>query len=146
MKKRGIFYNKKAREMTIEGLFKIISFALIFAIAIFFASFIYSLYQGTLFQKMYLSRDISLLITTTYASPGDLTYKYSDDKDVIKKFDYKFEENKVIVVESDSDAEEAEYAYVGNELIGNELNSLRKPDVIDFEKTKDKFSIKQSTR
>jgi len=144
MKKRGVFLNKKAREMTIEGLFKLISFVLIFAIAIFFASFIYSLYQGTLFQKMYLSRDISLLITTVYASPGDITYRYSDDEGVIKKFDYKFENSQVIIVESDSEAEEAKYAYVGNELIENELNTLRKPDVIDFEKTKDKFPIKKS--
>lgn len=144
MKKRGNFFSSKKSSMTVESLFKIITVALIFAILVFFALFLKSLYEGTLFQKMYLSRDISLLITTAYASPGDLTYRYSDDKEVIEKFDYKFENNKVIVVETDSKAEEAKYTYVGNEIIENEINELEKPSAIDFSKTKDKFSIKQS--
>lgn len=143
MKKRGSLFFFKKSQMIPEIYFKIITFVLITAIALFFGSFLWSLSKGTLFQKTYLSKDISLLTTVIYASPGDLHYRYFDDKGIIKNFNYKFENSKVIVVEADNTkAEEAKYTYVDNKIIKSEIDIIEKPAAIDFSKTEDEFSIK----
>ena len=55
--------------------------------------------NDTFLEKNYMARDIALLITTAYASPGDLTYCYYDVGNYKGKFDYLIENSKVTIVD-----------------------------------------------
>lgn len=56
--------------------------------------------NNTFLEKNYMARDVALLITTAYASPGDLVYCYHDVGKYRGKFDYLIDKSKVTVVDS----------------------------------------------
>ncbi|MBI2145018.1 hypothetical protein HYU18_01710 [Candidatus Woesearchaeota archaeon] len=53
--------------------------------------------DDTFLEKTYLARDVGLLITTAYASPGDLRYCYYEVGKTGPEFDYKVENGQVFV-------------------------------------------------
>lgn len=55
--------------------------------------------DDTFLEKSYLARDIALLISTVYASPGEVTYCYYTVGNFAGKFDYKMGKSRVIVVD-----------------------------------------------
>ncbi len=55
--------------------------------------------DDTFLEKNYLARDVALLITTAYASPGELTYCYYLVGNYRGKFDYRVGKSKVDVVD-----------------------------------------------
>ncbi|MBI2550521.1 hypothetical protein HYV83_05080 [Candidatus Woesearchaeota archaeon] len=100
MKKRKLRKNigkKGASTVTIVRAFGIAMAAFIIVVLI---QYWRDIKNDTFLEKNYLARDISLLITTAYASPGDLTYCYYGVGNYKGKFDYLIENSKVTVVDS----------------------------------------------
>lgn len=150
MKKRGFFRGYKTSSVIVsESLFKLITFALIFAIAVFFAFFLKTLYEGTIFEKRMVSKDLSLLITTIQGSPGDIEYSYQDKTGIVSKFDYLFSDmlymNPEVTVFETGNSDQAEkYPYITKENLRKEFYQRRisKPTKITITKSKEGFSIK----
>src|SRR3989338_5653397 len=92
-----LFSHKKADTNAIY----LILIQILIALAVYVAlqHYIDSVAKDTLFEKYYLSNDISLLIETIYAGPGDIIYSYSNDKVAMDKFSFDFRQQRANVVE-----------------------------------------------
>jgi len=65
---------------------------MIVTIAIF--TFINDVAEQTIFEKNFLVRDISLVINTLYAAPGEVSYNYIEDTG---EFTLEFTKNKITI-------------------------------------------------
>ena len=147
MKKRGtykkIFLHKKAQDNEIYHIL----IQILIAIMVYWAlqSYIDSVAKDTLFEKLYLSKDIALLINTIYGGPGEVNYLYTNIKAELNTFEFDFKEQKASVNEFDSKGklvveqpygEDLNFPYSGQKLV--------KPDQISFSKTKNNLKILNS--
>lgn len=69
-----MFNNKKGAEYLSYAV--ILELMILLLIAGAFSLYILSLEANTQFERMYLARDISLLVHAIYASPGEVEYEY----------------------------------------------------------------------
>ena len=77
--------------------------------------------ENTLFEKNYIARDLSLLITTIYASPGELIYIY-DLGEYAGKFDFAFKGS--IITVSDEKGK-VQYWYGADKVIQDPHTTLK---------------------
>jgi N-acetylmuramoyl-L-alanine amidase len=62
-------------------------------------NFVFTLQKNTLYEKNYLSRDISLIINALYASPGIAKYEYKAGNVKLNEFKFMLEEGKIGVAD-----------------------------------------------
>ncbi|MBI4439185.1 hypothetical protein HY640_04595 [Candidatus Woesearchaeota archaeon] len=96
MPKRGVLY------LTYHTLIQMLILGIIIILVI---QLIVKLEGISLFQREYLSRDIALLMTTIYASPGDIEYTYG----LPGKFHITIRDNLVTVAERKGESESSYY-------------------------------------
>ncbi len=140
MKKRAskLFLGRKADTNAIYQV--LIQILIALAVYITLQLYIDSVAKDTLFEKYYLSNDLSLLAETIYAGQGDLRYYYSNDKVKMDKFSFDFRQQKVNVVENEGNlpipqpyGEDTKLPYSGLQIKG-------KNEII-LTKTRDKLEI-----
>ena len=100
MKKRGkfLFTGKKA-DVTHELYFIIAQVSIALFILWVLLAYVDSIKEDTLFEKIYLSKDLALITNTIYAAPGNVFYEYSNEKANLSKYSFNFESQKVSVQE-----------------------------------------------
>jgi hypothetical protein len=102
--KRGkiLFFNdKKGLSHTI--FFNVFELILAFIVALALFNFITDIAEQTIFEKNYLVRDLSLLINTLYAAPGEVVYNYTED---VSKFTLDFTVSKITIYQKGREDEE----------------------------------------
>ena len=149
MKKRGncplFFLHKKAQ--TNEVYHILIQILIALAIYWILQSYIDSVAKDTLFEKYYLSRDLSLLTNTIYGAPGEIKYIYANDKAELNKFEFEFREQKVSVDETESKGQlKLEQPYgedISSPFSGQKISNSNQ---IAFSKTKNNLEINQNLK
>lgn len=94
-KKRGALFSSK-RAMDIDLWFNTFELLVVFIVGLALFEFVSSESAGSAFEKNYLARDNSLLISTIYASPGDINYNYPEKAE---KYVFDFKQSRVEVYE-----------------------------------------------
>ena len=146
MQKRSIFkfLNKKGTLITRQMLEHLIKLGFLFFIYYLLQSYVKSIEKDTEFQKIFLSRDIALLVNTLYTAPGEVTYNYHSDKLDLSKFKLELkslsttDENPIIRVEGDGIGKNYPYAKT---LQNNEGYSITRAKAIKLSKTESKLTV-----
>ena len=141
MKKRGIFTFLGKRADTNKIYFILIE--IVIALAVYWAlqSYVDSVAKDTLFEKYYLSNDLSLLAETVYIGQGDLSYYYSNDLVQLNRFSFDFGQQKANVVENEGKLPFAQ-PYGEDTKIPYSGQRIEIREKIEFTKTKDRLEIK----
>jgi hypothetical protein len=136
LKKMG--FNKKGMAV----MWYLIEAVLISIVIIFFFQYIQSVKDDTMFEKLFLSRDLALMTDTINSVPGDVKYTYQET-DKLEKFYYQFTtnneitnkiENKVSVYVKD-EYKPMGYHYYINKDLNSHYEKLENPKKIVFGKT-----------
>lgn len=90
MQKRGLFLNKKSQLITRQNIIHLGMIGAAVLVLVLSLRYIKSIEKDTEFQKIFLNRDIALLINTIYSSPGEIEYVYFFDKLDLSKFKFEF--------------------------------------------------------
>ena len=141
MKKRGIFTFLGKRADTNKIYFILIE--IVIALAVYWAlqSYVDSVAKDTLFEKYYLSNDLSLLAETVYIGQGDLSYYYSNDLVQLNRFSFDFGQQKAGIVETEGNLPVAQ-PYGEDTKIPYSGQRIEIREKIEFTKTKDRLEIK----
>ena len=148
MKKRGKnknFLNKKAQTNELY----LILFQIIIAVTVYWIlqSYIDSVAEDTLFEKSYLSKDLALLTNTIYSSPGEINYLYINDKVELNKFEFDFNNQKVMISEIEAEEKlELEYPYGEDLKFIYSGQKLREVNQIAFSKDETHLEIGQNLK
>ncbi len=108
LKKRGIFYSKKAGATT-ESYFVVIRLVLVFAVMVVMWTYVSSVVNDTFFYKVYFSRDLAFTTNTVYSAPGSVYHEYLRKN--LNKFEVDFQEQKVKLKDEGADKEESSFDY-----------------------------------
>jgi len=138
MQKRG-----KKGTINEQLLLLIIDFVVIFIVWFALFHYVRSVERDTLFDKIYLSKDIALLTNTVYSSPGNLFYTYSSNKLNLSFFDFSFEDN-LVTIEEHPKGNELSFPYATDLSFESKLPYMETPEKIEFAKTNNKVSVKDS--
>lgn len=145
MGKRGkILSFFKKGQVESELFFIIIEIILVLGIAITFFSFVNSIAKNTMIEKNYFSRDLALLIDVIYSSPGDIYYNYfHEEDDVMNKFNFLFDEQKVEVSEAEIEQKPlpVSYPYADSLIFGKKVEKIEEPRIIEIIKIENEVSI-----
>ncbi len=138
-----IFSNKKATLITRQMLIHLGMLGLLVLTTIILFKYVKSVEEDTELQKLFLSRDLALLMNTLYSAPGDVTYTYSFDKLNLDNFNFEFMElnpDKPIVRVEDNSIKKS-YPY-GTILESKQTYSIAGTNSIKFSKSNSKIDIK----
>ncbi len=148
MQKRGSKFLSKRGTLTLEKILTHLGM-LGLAILVYFIlqSYVKSIDEDTEFQKIFLTRDTSLLVSTLYAAPGRVDYIYAFDKLELGKFKFEFGalsamgNTPVVWVERDGLAKNYPYGKPRN---SNEQYLISGAKSIKFSKTDKKITINKN--
>jgi len=115
-----------------ELLFLVFQLLLIAIVFLSLLAFVKQYEDNTIFEKIYLSRDISLIISTIEAAPGNLFYNYSHTTSNLSRFEYSFNDQLLSITEEGK--ARASYPYLEDETLGI-LNEQISQESIPFTKT-----------
>lgn len=143
MQKRGkiLLFSKKA-DVTVELLFVLIQLILALAIYAALQSYVNSVGDDTLYEKIYLSKDLALFLNTLYAGPGEVNYAYSNEELVLSRFIFDFKNQKVVVKEIAEKPIPIEHPYGEDKNLEWKSEEIYKSDKMAFVKTDKKLEIK----
>ncbi len=144
IKKRGrrhIFNNKKGLNKDI--FFNVFEYILAAIVVIALFNFIKDIQEGTIFEKNFLVRDISLTINTLYAAPGEVIYAYGENTSkLILDFS---ESNKLIIYREEEKESESKvfYLYAENKNIPfQHPEILNRKTGLEFSKSEQNLELK----
>ena len=136
MKRQNVLSLKWEKKGASEVLFlKAFDIGLAAITIIMMILFLRNVWDDTFLEKTYMARDLGMLITTAYASPGELTYCYYEDHGY--KFSYNLDGSLISVKDGKG---EVNYRYISD--VARPVPALTvpydetKPDVAVFEITK----------
>ncbi|MDP3766230.1 MAG: hypothetical protein Q8R04_06990 [Nanoarchaeota archaeon] len=148
MKKRGknrLFLNKKADANEIYHIL----IQILIAITAYWIlqSYIDSVAKDTLFEKLYLSKDLASLVNIIYGSPGEVNYVYSNDRAELNRFKFGFDGQMIKVEETDSKGKlAAEQPYAEDLALPYSGQKLPNVQKMTFSRTKGSFEITQNEK
>ena len=133
-KKERKKFGKKGASMVV--LLRMFDLILAAGLIIIMIKFWGDVRDDTFLEKNYIARDIAMLITTSYASPGELTYCYYEVDDPKFNFNYVLQDSQVFVEDSKG---KVSYKYAEDKKLPiallNEKYNKEKP-VVAFEISK----------
>jgi len=142
MQKRGFkFLNKKSQLITRNMIIHLGMIGILFLISFVLFSYVKSIEKDTEFQKIFLSRDLALMMNTLYSAPGNVEYTYSFDKLDLSKFKFEFkslEDKQVAGVIDESIAKTYPYAKPSQ---SKEENLVYNANSIKFSKNAAKLTV-----
>lgn len=139
MSKRGIFRtSKKSTLVTAEVLLTLFGLILVVGTYLILAAQVNGIKNDTTFEQLYLSRDIALLIDALQASPGEISYRYSNS--IISRFGYIFKGNKLDI---NFEGVVKSYPYLNDASSKLIEARILLPKTIIFEKSSQEFNIKK---
>jgi len=143
IKKRGIrlIFNRKG--ISHDLFFNVFELVLAFIVILALFQFITDVVEQTIFEKNFLARDLSVLVNTLYAAPGNVVYNYDEDMD---NFILNFEKNKISVFEKGENEDDVTTFYLfaeNNEIpfIVNKLEVNSKKITIIFDKSERNLKV-----
>lgn len=142
MKKRGkSFFNPKKAAITNQLIFILIQVSM--AIVIFWSLVTWekSVADNTIYEKIYLSKDVALVLNTIYSSPGDIYYVYSNENSELSIFNFEFKDQKLYVGEDKKGEIPAEHPFADNINITREYKDVKNKDIVIFSKNQDSVRI-----
>ena len=142
MKKRGKALFFKKADVTVELLFVLIQLILALAIYAALQNYVNSVEDDTLYEKIYLSKDLALFLNTLYAGPGEVNYVYSNEKLDLSRFIFDFKNQKVVVKETAEKAIPIKHPYGEDKNLEWMSEGVSNSDKIIFVKTDKKLEIK----
>jgi N-acetylmuramoyl-L-alanine amidase len=112
-------------------LFELILVALVLLALL---SYVKSIEKNTILQKSYLSKDLALLTSTIYASPGNVNYVYVHPKIDLTQFKLVFDSSQVTVAESSTTSVSTPiyYPYALDQNLKFQRAELDKPYAVLF--------------
>jgi len=114
-KKLSISGFKCKRGMTHESFFNIFDILMVATVIVAILLFINDVVQQTIFEKNYMARDMSILINTLYAAPGEVVYNYNEN---VQGFIFDIADNNVNVYrKQDKDTLNVFYPFAKNNNI-----------------------------
>ena len=132
MKNHAKFFKNK-RGIEQEVYFTILESVLVIVVIIAMLQWVNSIAKDESFEKMALSRDLALTINTIQYSDGDLEYWYYNQNIDMAKFNYRFEDNSVQILDPEKPLVTS-YPFSMNKFIpGSIPTTLTKPKSINFE-------------
>jgi N-acetylmuramoyl-L-alanine amidase len=142
MLKRGALGKKGQGEMEEEVYSVLIQVAILIMVVIAMMLYLKSVRDNTLFEKMYLSRDVALLMNTLYAAPENVGYVYAAGTTNLSKYTFKGEENYVAVnYEKDRSEQERYYKYASDFSFKENFPLIEDADMITFVKNDNLFKV-----
>ncbi|MFH0979060.1 MAG: N-acetylmuramoyl-L-alanine amidase [Candidatus Woesearchaeota archaeon] len=142
MKKRG-FGLRASLDPTHHLYLVLFELFLVAIVFIALMSYVKSLQENTLLEKSYLSKDLALLSTAIYSSPGDVFYVYTHPKIGLQRYNFIFQQGSVIV--SDASSYKISYPYGLSPKIKASSISIDKPIGILFSLSDSNLYITAST-
>ncbi|MAE42770.1 hypothetical protein CMO93_03290 [Candidatus Woesearchaeota archaeon] len=135
-----IFKNKRGVEQ--EVYFVIIESVLVLVVIIAMLQWVSSIAKDEDFEKLILSRDIALTMNTLQNIPGDIYYNYSATNIELQKFNYKFKDNLISILDPGKPLK-ISYPFSRNLLISSNIPiTIEKKDSIEFEINNNILTIK----
>ncbi len=132
----------KRGQITQELYMIIIEVILVSSAGLMLFNYVDSMKDNTLYDKQYLAKDISLLVTTLYMAPGNVQYHYTYPNHPMDSFDFYFKPTTMIgsneVGVADSNVRypyTISYPYASDSEITNELTQQISPDELWLTKT-----------
>jgi len=146
MKKRGrLVLNRKA-EITNEIYNVLIQIIIIIMILVACMSYLNSVKKNTLFEKMYLSRDVALMMNTIYAAPENVKVEYFAANANLSDYTFESKDYYVIVNEKGKDIAHAKYYKYATDLTFEEdFPLITNADLIMFLKNNNKVQVDEET-
>ncbi|MCP3683004.1 MAG: hypothetical protein GY861_09965 [bacterium] len=128
-------FRKKRGQVTIETMIELFLATLI---VIGLMTYVGNATSDTTFHKMFLARDVALLLDSVYAAPGDVDYIYYLGENT---FRFDIGESKVVVSELDGTRSKS-YTYAEDSLMTNPTWSTETPiKAIEISKRGDVVSV-----
>ncbi len=144
MQKKGCKFFK-AGTITLENMIiHTVMVLLVIGVYLILQSYVNSIENDTEFHKIFLSRDMALLMSTLYAAPANVEYDYSLDSLDISKFNFEFkrsdarEDNPIVSVGSGEIAKIYPYGGMEND---NVKYSVKNTKSIQFYKAESAIII-----
>lgn len=128
---------KKSQHELMFIIFQLMMIATIFASLMFYVG---TLKEQTLFKKLALSRDLALTVNTLYSAPGNIEYTYYAADLNISKFDYRFNEQLVNVLEQ---GRPTSYPYGDDLLFQLSFPTIKESNQIQFQNIDYRFLAKK---
>ena len=114
IKRNTLFIFNSKKGMTHELFFNVFELVLASIVLLAILYFIHDIANQTIFEKNYLARDLSVLLNTIYAAPGDVAYDYNEN---IAGLTFDFIGNKVQVHSKEGDSSNVFYPFAKNDLL-----------------------------
>lgn len=145
MQKRGSkFLNKKGTLALRQSLIHLGMIALLVVVYFLMDAYVNSIAQDTEFERIFLSRDIALLVNSLYSAPGNVEYIYSFDKLDLSKFEFELKDyseiNDIPVIEVKGYELIKTYPYAKNSPL-KEINKVANSKEIKFSKSDSKITL-----
>jgi len=143
--KRGLrlFGNKKG--MDHELFFTIFDYILATVVIISLLAFVSDIAKKTIFEKNYLSRDTALLLNTLSSAPGEVSYTYIENMNMLN---FQFLDGRATVSSQNQKEAPAWYPYAQNKHWGYSFTPSSAfdpwPNTLVFSKEKAHIGIKQT--
>jgi N-acetylmuramoyl-L-alanine amidase len=144
MLKRGKRANIDPTHHVMLTLFELI---LVVLVLISLLGYVKSIEKNTLIQKSYLSKDLALLASTIYASPGNVNYVYMHPKIDLTQFRFSLDKSEVRVVEASDQiiGNPIYYPFAANDKIIFAGAQLANPYAILFRLAGDELRVSSSS-
>jgi len=143
MLKRGVFLGKKGQgEMEEEVYSTLIQVAILVFVLVSLGLYLKSVRDNTVFEKIYLSRDIALLMNSIYAAPENIGYVYAAGETNLTKFTFKSQENYVVVNDKNSISnQEMFYKYATDLSFHEEFPLIEESKILTFVKNDNTLKV-----
>ena len=146
-KKEGLFLAESKRGMSHDIFFNVFELIVALIVAVALLSFVTDVAEGTIFEKNYIARDLSLLVDTIYTAPGDVEYTYVENTN---RFIVDFSESKIKVLNNEKEnTPETFYLFGENKKIPvsyTKISFLPLNHNIKFTKSSNLLGIKASIK
>lgn len=129
------------RGSTEHSLWTIIDIILVGLLIFSMITYVSDLRQNTFFKRSVLSKDIATIMDIAQSLPGDMSFNYIYDGDIISDFNFNFYESKIVVADARL-GRESSYAYYDDGRIANNYaKRIERPFSIEFVKTGDSLWV-----
>jgi hypothetical protein len=137
MQKRGnILTSKKSSIVTAKTLMALFEILLFITTYLILLSQLNGIKTNNVFEQIYLSRDLALLVDVLQSSPGDIEYNY--DNDIVSKFKYTFKDGEAA---ADFETVRKSFPYSRYNSIKSRDATILNPESIIFRKKNNEFNI-----
>jgi N-acetylmuramoyl-L-alanine amidase len=145
MPKRGVFLGKKGQEMETEVYSTLMQIAILVFVLLSLGFYLKSVRDNTLFEKMYLARDVALVMNTLYAAPENTGMIYAAGEVNLANYSFDAKDNYITVSKKDeSSGNEKYYHYATDRAYEEKFSAIVNSKTITFIKDDNHAAVNSS--